>query len=89
MSVKTIKSDISSLRHAHNLKLAELKASIDHTSRRILAAVSAFSRSTSTQQGGGGGKTGGAVSFRKERLELSGMEEGYNRCCESTFKDLE
>lgn len=87
-SVRTVKSDMTSLREVHILKMAELEANMNHTSQRILAAVSAFSQNAS-MQGGGEGKSKTTASFRKERLELCGLEEGYNRCCESTFKDLQ
>ena len=88
-SVKTIKSDMNSLRQAHIFQMAELEASMSHTSHRILAAVSAFSRSSRMQAGGDGGGAGGVEPFRRERLEVEGLEEGYNKCCEATFRDLQ
>ena len=84
-SVRSVKSEMNSLRHAHSVKMAELNASVSHTSQRILAAVSAFSRAAGMGRGGGGGVEG----VRRERLELSGMEEGYQKCCDSTFKELQ
>lgn len=88
-SVKTIKSEMSNLRRAHTLKMAELNASISHTSQRILAAISVFSQTTGLRKERAGGAVGGAEDIRWERLELSGMEEGYHRCCESMFKNLQ
>ena len=86
-SVQAIKSEVSSLRQAHSLKMAELDASIGHTSQRILAAVSAFGRTAGLRGAAGGGGQG--EGFRLERLELYGLREGYDKCCETTFKDLQ
>lgn len=82
--------------------MAELTASVSHTSQRILAAVTVFGQTAvlraqqqqQQQQGDGGGAAAvggvaGGEEFRRERLELAGLEEGYNRCCTSTFKDLQ
>jgi hypothetical protein len=84
-SVQAIKSDMSGLRQAHSLKMAELDASIDHTSQRILAAVSAFGRTAGLRVG----DQWKGEEFRLERLELYGMREGYNKCRQTTFKDLQ
>lgn len=85
-SVRNIKSEVSGLRQVHALKMAELNASISHTSQRILAAITAFGQAASLR------KDEGALQvekFRKERLELNGLEDGYNRCSQTTFKDLQ
>ena len=86
-SVRTVKSDMNSLREAHALKMAELEASMNHTSQRILAAVSSFSRNSGMQ--GRAGKVSKVEKFRRERMDLYGLEDGYHRCCQSTFKDLQ
>lgn len=84
-SVKSIKSEMSGLRQVHTLNVAEFKASMGHTSQRILAAISAFGH-TASLHSDGKVRIG---TFRKERVELYGLKDGYKRCCESTFKDLE
>lgn len=67
------------------MKAAELDASFNHTSQRILAAVSAFQRTASLRKD----ERFQGESFRVERLELCGVREGYDKCCETTFKDLQ
>lgn len=85
-SVQAIKSDVNSLRQSHSLKAAELDASINHTSQRILAAVSAYARTANLRKDR---TLQSDERFRLERLELCGLKDGYSRCCDATFKDLQ
>ena len=83
-TAKAIQTDMATLKQLHATKMAEISACISHTSQRILATVLSFGETAGLRKG-----AEKAEGFRKDRLDLYREKEGYDKCCASTFKDLQ
>ena len=80
-SVSSLKREMVLMRKDHLAKMADFSHSLEQSSQRISAAVSAVFKTR-------GISTKGAEPFRRERMELYGVKEGYSRCARKTLSEL-
>ena len=82
-SLGNLKSELLDLRKSHAVKMEELSASLNLTSKRIATAVTAFADCQCRE------KKVSDSDMSRSRSELSGLKESYVKCSAKTLHNLQ